>query len=239
MTLDYMKSIPLHIQLKEIIEKRVLTGEYSGRIPSERELLEEYHVSRSTVRQAIDHLVRDGILEKRHGRGTFVVLKPIQDWLGSLSSTTETIERMGMKQGAKLIESNIVDIEGIKKKAIGLDKVYCFKRLRYANDMPIGIENNYYPIQIGEMLSQYNLNQETFYDLLEKNLGIQIDEAEQIIKSGEVSKEEAKILGIYPNRGVLITERKLTDVNGKFIEYEEAFYRADIYNFKLKLSRKN
>lgn len=236
--LNYINSIPLHIQLKERLEKKIVTGDYKGKIPSERELMEEYYVSRSTVRQAVDQLVRDGILEKRRGKGTYVVLKPIQDWLGTLSSTTETIERMGMKPGAKLVDTKILKLSGGLVGKLGIDCVYCFKRIRYANDIPIGIENNYYPIHIGKALSNYNLNEETFYELLEKRLGIKIDEAEQLIKSGKVNKEDAKLLGISPNIGVLITERKLFDIKGNFIEYEEAFYRSDMYNFKVKLSRK-
>lgn len=236
--LNYMNSVPLHIQLKEIIESKIISGEYTGRIPSERELMDEYYVSRSTVRQAINQLVLDGILEKRHGRGTYVKLKPIQDWLGSLSSTTETIEKMGMTSGAKLLEARILTLIGPLKRKIGFDSIYCFKRIRYANEIPIGIEKNYYPIHIGEALKKYNLDRETFYDLLEKNLGIKIDEAEQLIKAGNISKEDAKLINVPPNIGVLITERKLFDINGDFIEYEEAFYRADMYNFKLKLSRK-
>lgn len=198
-----------------------------------------YYVSRSTVRQAVDQLVRDGILEKRHGKGTYVKIKPIQDWLGSLSSTTETIQRMGMNAGARLIDTKILRLEEPLKSKIGLESVYCFKRVRYANDIPIGIENNYYPVDIGKILCEYNLNVETFYELLERNLGIKINEAEQIIKAGNINKEDAKLLDVSHNSGILITERKLFDINGNFIEYEEAFYRSDMYNFKLKLSRKN
>lgn len=237
--LNYINSIPLHIQLKEIIGNKIVNGEYTGRIPSERELGSEYHISRSTVRQAIEQLVREGILEKRHGRGTYVTVKPIQDWLGNLSSTTETIEKMGMNPGAKLVSSERVKLIEPLKSKIQLEYVYCFKRIRYANDIPIGVEKNYYPIKVGEQLSRYDLNKETFYDLLEKELGIKIDEAEQLIKAGKISNEDAKLMRLKNCEEVLITERKLFDVKGGFIEYEEAFYRSDMYSFKLKLSRKN
>lgn len=237
--LDYVNSIPLHIQLKKIIEKKIISGEYIGKIPSERALIEKYNISRSTVRQAVEQLVREGILEKVHGRGTYVSIKPIQDWLGNLSSTTETIEKMGMNPGAKLVSSEKVKLIEPLKSKIKLEYVYCFKRIRYANDIPIGIEKNYYPIEVGEQLSRYDLNKETFYDLLEKKLGIKIDEAEQIIKAGKISKEDARLMELPSSEEVLITERKLFDIKGEFIEYEEAFYRSDMYSFKLKLSRKN
>src|SRR5690625_3679492 len=103
MPLDYNNSIPLYVQLKEELKQNIKNGKYQEKIPSERVIMEEYYVSRSTVRQAVEELVDDGILVKKPGKGTFIALKPIDDWLGNLSSTTETIERMGLKAGIKLL----------------------------------------------------------------------------------------------------------------------------------------
>jgi len=57
MLLNYLNSVPLHIQLKNIIEERVISGKYINKIPSEGELIDEFYVSRSTVRQSITDLV--------------------------------------------------------------------------------------------------------------------------------------------------------------------------------------
>jgi GntR family transcriptional regulator len=239
MSLDYNNSIPLHIQLRKLIEDKILKGEYSEKIPSERELMDEYYVSRSTVREAVAQLVLDGILEKRHGKGTFVSLRPIQDWLGSLSSTTETIQRMGMEPGAKLITSKIVTLPERLQLITELKEAYHISRIRYADKIAIGIEKHFYPIEIGEQLVKYDLNKETLYDLLENKLSIRTLEAEQVIKSGRISKEDAEHLGVPVNTHMIIAERRITDINGKFVEFEYASYRSDMYSFKIKLSRKN
>jgi len=239
MSLNYVNSVPLHIQLGNIIEERVISGKYVNRIPSEGELIDEFYVSRSTVRQAITGLVQSGILIKEAGIGTFVNHRPVQDWLGNLSSTNEIIDRMNMSPGARLIETKIVELDGHLKDTIQLNQVYRFKRIRYANNIPIGIENNYYPLHIGEKLQEYDLNTGAFYDLVEKEMGIPIKEANQVIKAGNISKEDAELLNVESGFGVLIAERKLVDHNDNFIEFEEAFYRSDMYEFKIKLSRKN
>lgn len=239
MPLNYLNSIPLYEQLEVIIKKRVIDGEYTNQIPSERQLIDEFRVSRSTVRQAIESLVQGGILKKIPGKGTFVNHKPIQDWLGNLSSTNEVIDKMGMTPGAKLIGVEIIELKKRLKEIIELDEVYRFKRIRYANKTPIGIENNYYPLYIGEKLEQFDLNTSAFYDLIEKDMGIPIKEADQIIKAGNLNKEDAELLGGANGFGVLIAERKLVDHQNNFIEFEEAFYRSDMYEFKLKLSREN
>ncbi|MCA1010714.1 GntR family transcriptional regulator [Halobacillus halophilus] len=239
MPLNYVNSVPLHIQLKQIIEQNILNGVYYQQIPSEREFIEEFNVSRSTVREAINLLVREGILEKRHGKGTFISLKPIDDWLGNLSSTSETIERMGMEPGAKLINSEFMQLNERLQILTGLEEAYHFKRLRFANHIPIGVEYHYYPLVIGNKISSFDLNHETLYDLLEKELGIKTFEAEQVIRSGLISTDDAKLLNVPASTSMLKTERKLLDINGEFVELEHAFYRADMYSFKINLSRKN
>src|SRR5699024_252235 len=239
MALDYNNSIPLYVQLKQRIEQNILDGIYIEKIPSEREIMDEFYVSRSTVRQAITELVSEGVLDKRPGRGTFISMKLIEDWLGNLSSTSETIQRMGMEPGAKLIQSEVVELPAPLKKITGITKAFHFKRVRYADQTPMGIENHYYPIHLGKKIRTYDLNKVTLYDLLELQLGIHTFEADQIIKAGNATKEDASLLGISPGESMLIANRKLVDVHGKFVEFEHAFYRADMYSFKIKLSRKH
>lgn len=236
--LDQNNAIPLHIQLKELIEARVTNGIYSDQIPSERKFMEKYNVSRSTVREAINLLVQEGILEKRHGKGTFVSLKPIHDWLGNLSSTTETIRQMGMKPGAKLMTHHKMTPSTYIQERTGFEEAYFIKRVRYADDIPIGIERHYYPVAIGEELIQYDLDNATLYDLVENELGIQFAEANQTIKSGPLLNEDKGYLEIPPESHVLIAERVIKNQAGQIIEMEEAFYRSDMYTFKLNLSRK-
>lgn len=229
--------LPLHIQLRRIIEKSIHEGRYSDKIPSERELTEKYMVSRTTVREAISQLVQDGILEKIHGKGTFVSLKPIRDWLGNLSSTTETVNKMGMKPDAKLVEHGIVATPLPLKSTTNDEEMYLIKRIRYADKTPLSIETHYYPIEIGLKLEKLDINQGTLYDFLENELHIQLLEADQVITSSHLSKEDAELLGVPLSLNALLTERFLYDIQGNLVEYYTAYYRADMYSFHIKLSR--
>ncbi|MBM7599382.1 GntR family transcriptional regulator [Virgibacillus halotolerans] len=238
MQLDTTSSIPLHIQLKIMIEKQVIDGTFTDQIPSERQFMEEYNISRSTVREAINHLVQEGILEKRHGKGTFVSLKPIHDWLGNLSSTTETILQMGMKPGAKLITHYTTTPSTYIQERTGFTEAYFIKRIRYADDIPIGVERHYYPVAIGKELVKYDLDNATLYDLVENELGIQFAAADQTISSGMLLNEDREYLKVPSGSHVLIAERVIKDEEGQIIEMEQAFYRSDMYTFKINLSRK-
>lgn len=239
MLLDYKNHIPLHVQLKNDIEQKIRSGYYTGKVPSEREFMESYSVSRSTVREAISMLVREGILEKKHGKGTFISLRPIQDWLGTLSSTTDIIKRMGMAPGAKLISHGVVTPSENIQSLCEFKEAYFIKRIRFADNIPIAIENQYYPLEIGKKLATYDIDGGTLYDILEKEMHIPFSEADQIITSGHLSKEDAGYLNVPDQFNVLMTERITYDLVGNIVEYYEAAFRSDMYSFKMKLSRKN
>lgn len=239
MKIDYDGPVPLHIQLKNIILKLINNGDYQDKIPSERELTEEYDVSRSTVRKAVENLVLEGVLVKRKGKGTFISLKPIQDWLGQLSSTSETVRSMGMKPGAELIKHGVVPVPFPIEDFTEEKEMYLIKRIRYADNIPLAIEVHYYPVEIGKELAKLDIETGTLYDLLENELQLNLVEAEQIITSNHLNKDDSKLLNIELTESTLQAERFLTDIGGNLIEYYTANYRSDMYSFHIKLSRKS
>ena len=91
---------PLYLQLKRWIEEAVASGAIrpGDALPSERDLALKVDVSRVTVRKAVQHLVRDGILVQKHGSGTFVAPQPhrVEQSLSQLTSFAEDMARRGM-----------------------------------------------------------------------------------------------------------------------------------------------
>ncbi|WP_244444965.1 GntR family transcriptional regulator [Oceanobacillus jeddahense] len=123
------------------------------------------------------------------------------------------------------------------KDITGLVKAHHFKRIRYANNIPIGIERHYYPVELGNKLSRFNLDQEAFYELLGRELKVKTFQAEQEITAGVSTVNDSHLLNIPEGSSIIIAERKITDMNGDFVEFERAYYRADMYSFKITLSR--
>lgn len=144
---------------------------------------------------------------------------------------------MGMSPGTRLVTSQEIELFGRLKDITGLEKAHHFKRVRYANEIPMGVERHYYPVTLGKKLEQFNLNQEAFYELLERELKVKTFQAEQEIKAGTSTSNDAQLLNIAEGSSIIIAERKITDMNGDFVEFERAHYRADMYSFKITLSR--
>lgn len=239
MKLDVKNPVPLHVQLRELLEKEILAGKFRDKIPSERELMYQFSVSRNTVREAISALVHEGILEKRHGRGTFVSVKPVEEWLGHLSSFNETVEKLGMVPRFKPLYYGIeASPQGICN-ILEVDRFYIIKRQLLANDIPVALKKQYYPLEIGEELVKHDLHKAAFYDILQSRMGIKLAEADQSITGGEATVEEAQQLNIPASKSVLRIERVIYDTEGKPLEYMEGCYRTDMYSFRIKMSRQN
>lgn len=235
---NYENPIPLHIQIKDLIQAEIHDGKYKEKIPSERELMERFSVSRSTIREAISHLVREGVLQKVHGKGTFITTKKsVHEWLNALHSFTETVQNMGMKPGAKLLYTNVVTACEKEKAILKEDSLFTIARIRTADNLPIAIERHYYGKAIGTKLQRYNLEISTIYDLIEKELQIMIVEAEQIIKCKQISDEDAAHLQLERGVNVLEVERIITGVNGEPIEYYTSIFHPEVYSLRIKTKR--
>lgn len=238
MELDLNSPVPLHAQIKDILLKEIIEGNFTGKIPSERELMDHFTVSRTTVREAISALVRDGVLEKKHGKGTFVSLHPVkEEWIGNLSTYTQTIEKAGMRPGAKLLSYSIKREPQKIAEKFGGDEFYMVERLRFANDKIMAIERKCFDVQTGLKLAKFDLNSANIYEILESSLGIVPWEAEETITSSIPSKEDANLLAVPKTSSVLVTERSTFDPENRLIEFVQTIFRADKYSVQIKMSR--
>jgi GntR family transcriptional regulator len=238
MKLDINNPIPLHIQLKNILIEEIKADKYKDKIPSERELMNRFSVSRTTVREAISALVREGFLEKRHGKGTFVSLKPVQEWLGQAIGFEETVKNMGMKPSSKLLSHGLKPCPENIQDALQSDQCYLIERLRFADDEPIAVKRHYFPVEIGVQLAKHDLDTAVLYDLVENHLGIKFWDAEQMITSQIATPEIAELLNIPPHSSVLVKEQLLYDLENNLVEYSESIFRTDKYAFHMKMSRR-
>ena len=101
---------PKYYQLASILREQIEQGKLAEHetIPSERSLEEIYSVSRTTIRQAIDLLVRQGFLYREHGRGTFVSPQKLQKGISELTSFSEDMRRRGLEPGQKILDFSML-----------------------------------------------------------------------------------------------------------------------------------
>ncbi|HEX2980178.1 MAG TPA: GntR family transcriptional regulator, partial [Anaerolineaceae bacterium] len=141
--------LPRYYQLANILRDLILKGEWNAHepIPSERQLETLYSVSRTTIRQAIDLLVRQGYLYREHGRGTFVSPQKLQKGISELTSFSEDMKRRGLTPGQKILEIGEVPPPPDVCKHLELPPdsgpILRIERVRYGDNLPMGLLTSY------------------------------------------------------------------------------------------------
>ena len=242
--LDPRLPTPLYYQLKEILSSKIDKGEWvpGQLIPTENELIQQYQVSRTTVREAIIALVNEGKLEKKQGKGTIVCHPKYEELLGRLTGFNEEMTSRGLVPGARVLEVKKLDALEIPK--VVMDKLltrkeegaYYIKRVRLANGEPISIEETYWRSDLSRLFENEELTTEGYYTILEKN-GIRLRDADEAISAAIADEETAALLGIDAGDPLLRVVRITNIAHGTPIEYSINHYRSDRYLYKVHLKR--
>jgi GntR family transcriptional regulator len=239
--IDPYSTEPLYYQLKEILRKNILAGVWKAgdKIPTEKELSETFGVSTAVVRQAVSLLVDEGFLVKRQGKGTFVVDTRVRQGPRKLSSFSEEMAAMGLKPSSIVLEKGIKEADEKISKALQIQpktRVIMVKRLRLANDEPLGIQTFYIPEYMVPDFLQNDLTQ-SLYELLETKYGIVIKSAYEKYYATILDKYECKLLKVkWPFAGFIV-ERSAFDATGSPVEYTESVIRSDKYSVQVHLRR--
>jgi DNA-binding GntR family transcriptional regulator len=240
-TLERSNPLPLYYQLKEVLRQQIRAGhlEPHAAIPSEPELVASYHVSRATVRQALNELVHEGLLYRQHGKGTFVCEPRIQQTLSELASLSEELKRRGKRPGGLLIVSELVrGNEAVRErlKLANEEQVLRLERLRTADGTPCAYEIDYlpYPRANGVYQRVKEVADGSLYALMTSE-GLSPYVAEQTLKGGLASTRESDVLQVPANEPGLRYTCMTYDSTGQPIEYSEAFFPGERFEFAITL----
>jgi GntR family transcriptional regulator len=206
-------------------------------IPSERRLSEELNVSRLTLRAALDELVREGYLTRRHGSGTYVSRPKIAQPL-TLTSFSEDMRRRGMAPGSRTMELTVVSAGARLGRRLQLSpeaNVVRVKRLRLADGEPMALEVLYVPADLVPGLGSTDLEDRSFYELLAERYGVVIAAGTQTIEPTVTNEEESEALGVPLHSPAFLFERTTLTAAGKPIEFVRSFYRGDRYKLVTEL----
>jgi GntR family transcriptional regulator len=208
-------------------------------IPSERQLTGDLGVSRLTVRAALDDLVREGYLERRHGAGTFVSEPKIAQEL-TMTSFTEDMRRRGMVPSSKTLELKTVPAGARLGRLMHVspsERIVVVKRLRYADRETMAIETLHVAEPRVPGLTAKDLEERSFYELLEERFGIVVVGGDQAIEPTVTNEEESGALGVPLHSPAFLFERTTRAADGSIVEYVRSIYRGDRYRLVSELTR--
>ncbi len=234
--------LPRYYQLREIIREKITSNQWieGEPIPSERELGEQYGLSRMTVRQSIMELVKEGFLYREQGRGTFVARPKITQQLTRLTSFTEDIQAREQRPATKVLIKEMCEADGSTAAQLRVrpgQLLFRVQRLRFANDAPLALETSLINFIGCEKLLEEDLEHDSLYQLLETKYGVPPLEAEQEIEAGLAHEDEAGKLKIILGGPVLLIRRTTYTERNQPFEFATSIYRGDKYRFYSRLTR--
>jgi GntR family transcriptional regulator len=237
-------SLPRYYQLANILRERIADGNLQAHepIPSERQLETLYAVSRTTIRQAIDLLVRQGFLYREHGRGTFVSPQKLQKGLSELTSFTEDMKQRGIVPGQKILQIEQVQppekVRARLELPEGCGPILCIERLRLGDGVPIGLQTSYYVLPEGQTISREELEElGSIYTILQEKFHLIPTEADETLEVTLATPQEAALLQIKAGSPLLLSERTTYSQYRRVIEFVKILYRGDRYRYYAKLTR--
>ncbi|GAA0747223.1 GntR family transcriptional regulator [Clostridium oceanicum] len=241
-TIDKTSRVPLYLQLMDIIIYKIEnTMEKGDKLLSEREICDKYDVSRSTVRQAISELERDGYIYKMHGKGTFVADKEVHQDLVQFYSFTDEMKKLGKTPTSKILDFHIIKATSSLSKKMEImegEPLYQLKRLRLADKVPMMLETTYIPYNRFKGVSEEKLERKPLYEILREEYDLKIDMAEEFFRPILTNYDESEILRIKEGSPSLKIARYTYEKN-KIIEYTISIARGDKFKYRVKLDNTN
>ena len=207
-------------------------------IPSERQLSADFGVSRLTVRAALDDLVREGHLVRRHGSGTFVSEPKIAQEL-TMTSFTDDMRRRGLRPESKTLDLRVVPAGARLGRLLHVspsEPVLVADRLRLADGESMAIETVHIRASHVPGLTAADLEERSFYELLRGRYGILVVGGEQTIEPTVTDEDESKALGVPLHSPAFRFERVTHSDAGEIVEFVESIYRGDRYRLVTSLS---
>lgn len=229
---------PRYQQLFRHLSGLITSGEYAAddQLPSERELADITEVSRVTIRKAIAELVSEGLIEQRHGAGSFVKAQAprLRQSLSRLVSFTENMQARGYASTSLVLRNGLFRPTPQETVALGLsshNQVARIHRLRSADGIPMALEYSSLP---DDILPEPEIVETSLYQVLQDR-GVAPSRAIQRVSAAIATPNVAELLQLAAGSAVLQIERTAYLGSGRPIEFTSGYYHSEMYDFVSEL----
>jgi len=232
--------IPIYHQIKEQLQNLIDRGiiENGDRIPSENELSSHFDISRMTARNAVEELVKQGIVKRERGKGSIVFQPKIDQSLMKIQSFTKAMNEKGYTIRADLLDFEVGTSSTEIQKRLKLednDKIIRLSRIRCIENTPVGLQYSYLPFKLTEPLIQHKnkLENTSLYTLLREYCSINPTKTHETLEIKKATAKQNKLLNIPLNEPLFYVEA-LAECEKGPMEYVESYYRSDVFKFHIK-----
>lgn len=234
------KSPPLYHQVRELLRGQIESGQLpvGETLPTEMELKKTFNISRSTVRNAIQDLVNEGLIRAKPGVGTVVIRSRPEKKQSMLRGLTEDLRRQGVSSKAFVLKAELIEPTPLLRDQLQLprgERVLHLARLRKIAATPFALLNSYVPESVG--IGPNEDFSGPLYELIERSHNLYIIYGKDTISARAARAVEAEVLSIELDTPILCIRRTAFIEHDRPIEYVEAAIRSDLYEYHVTLPR--
>jgi GntR family transcriptional regulator len=233
---------PRYREVADALQRQIAAGRLGShdRLASERAIADRFGLSRMTARQAVELLVRRGVVYRRPGSGTYVAPPRVVHSLQRLAGFSEQMRLQGVHPSGRVLEMRCTDEPGAAARhALGLGDgaaaAWMVRRLRYGDGEPLLLETFYVPRDVCPELGADELAEQSLYTVMRSRYGVEPDSAETSLEPAALEAADARHLTVRPGTPAILVVRATRDRAGRAIEFARDLYRGDRARFDLTL----
>lgn len=231
---------PAYRRIQSAIRRRIDSGQLKpgSVVPSERELARVHGVSLMTARHALTELARDGLVERRHGAGTFVAPPKVQ--FNKLLGYTEQMASLGLTARSRVVSSSIVNRDHEIAARLGLPptaRLGRIERVRLAGEEPVALEVCYWAADQYPALLHAPLDKTSLFALLERDCGVELAYSDEEIDATDADTRMAELLQIPRGTPLLRIRQLIFSTTGSATVYVTGFYRSGRHTLRIRRFR--
>jgi len=229
----------------DALRSQLLDGAYDGiSLPDEQALGQQFGVSRNVVRESLDLLRHEGLVERIPGAGTFVVSRKATHGLDRLRGLAESFPGGPGHPGRVVNEVLVADV--VPASSFVSDQlelpvgtpVLFIERLRLLDQAPLSLDASYLPADVARPLLDADLASEDVFGLLEERMGLGLASADLSIEAVAADESTARLLGMGPGAALLLVARLTRLADGRPVDLEFVRYRGDRLSLTTRLYRR-
>lgn len=226
-------------EISREIERRIEAERLNegARLPSERELAEDFGVQRDTIRCALEILLKKSVLVKKPRQGYYVAPRRIEFDLNNFRSVKKSIEKVGRESKAVLLTFEKLSMsEKLSEKTLLPEGTLCYRimRLRYDNDRAMSVERSYLIAEHVPGLTEDDVNMKSLSSTLRQKYRISLISSHQRLTQVYASDIEAELLKVKKDEPLIRYEGLVFDRKGRLIEFFDNVLRTDSIEFRIR-----
>lgn len=239
--LDPASPVPLYYQLQTVLTRQIRERQLrpGDQLPGELELCEQYGVSRTVVRSALQELAHRGLIDKRRGVGSFVSPPKISERLfQGVGGVHDEMASRGLKLRTEVLDLSRVPVDGQIAEHLALadgDEVHRLVRRRFVEDEPLLVGTTHIPVRLVPEIDLEWLRTGSLYQLLRDRHGIVLAQGRRTFESVGADEEDAELLQVPVGAPLSLIRSVGSTANGDPVEYFESLHRGDRAVFEVSV----